>query len=230
VDQFYVANAALNLFTDERQRRRNPNSHEQWEADRGRRSDIRHEVELTYANPQDPETWNEINLQTEKIFKKEQWNSGKHPSEIERKKVFIYARAFLYALDSFEKLLNVLIKEPEVPSKLKEVHSRLGTEFPDLRGVRNSSQHLEDRSRGLGAGKNPKPLKLKAIDNRLIKSEVGVLALNNLNGTKYGNTMADGHYGEVDISPKSMEALNAILQDILDAFDWKGPKCHLPTQ
>jgi hypothetical protein len=109
------------------------------------------------------------------------------------------------------------------------MYTRFSIAFPHLRGVRNSSQHMEDRSRGLGAGRNPKPLELKPIDNGLIKSEGGALVLNSLNGTKYGNTMADGHYGEVDVSPASMEALNAIFQDILNAFTWKGSKCHLPS-
>jgi len=35
----------------------------------------------------------------------------------------------------------------------------------------------------------------------------GLLILNSLNGAKYGSTMADGHYGEVDVSPESMERL-----------------------
>jgi len=88
---------------------------------------------------------------------------------------------------------------------------------------------MEDRSRGLGAGRNPKPLELKPIDNRFIKSEGGAIVLNGLNGTKYGNTMADGHYGEVDVSPQSMEALCVILQDILEAFKWTGSKKHFPN-
>ncbi|MGD6735326.1 hypothetical protein ACP5PY_02660 [Photobacterium leiognathi subsp. mandapamensis] len=53
--------------------------------------------------------------------------------------------------------------------------------------------------------------------------------LNCLNGTKYGNTMADGHYGEVDVSPASMEALRSVFQRLLEAFPWKGPKVHLPS-
>ena len=88
---------------------------------------------------------------------------------------------------------------------------------------------MEDRSRGLGAGRNPKPPELKPIDNQIIKAEGGALVLKCLNGTKYGNAMADGHYGEVDVSPESMSALCEIFQDVLDAFSWKGSKSHLPS-
>jgi hypothetical protein len=227
--QFYEANLALNMFLNSIQRDRNSHSQEQWEAESKRRSEIRREVEVKYDNPHDHAVWDEIQLETEIIFKREQWQSGKLPREFEHNQALMLARAFLYALDSFDKFLNVLKRQPNVPPKLEDMYIKFGSEFPHLRGVRNSSQHMEDRSRGLGAGRNPQPLELKPIDNQLIKSEGGALVLNSLFGTKYGNTMADGHYGEVDVSPQSMEALHAIFQDILNAFDWKGSKCHLPS-
>ena len=229
VDQFYDANLALNLFIDSYKRGHNPPSAEQWQTDSKRRSEIRREVKLKYNNPHDHAVWHEIHLQTEITFKKEQWQSGKLPRQFEHNQSFIYARAFLYALDSFDKFFGVLKKQSNVPSELEEIYIKFGREFSDLRGVRNSAQHMEDRSRGLGAGINPKPLKLKPIDNGFIKSEGGIIALNCLNGTKYGNTMADGHYGEVDVSPQSMEALSVILQDILEAFKWTGGEMHFPN-
>jgi hypothetical protein len=139
----------------------------------------------------------------------------------------MHARAFLYALDSFDKFLNVLKKTENVPTKIEEIHKEFGDSFPDLREVRNSSHHMEDRTRSLG--KYGKPIDLKPIDNQLLKADRGALVLNSLNGTKYGNTMADGHYGEVDVSPQSMEVLSSIFQEILDSFQWKGQKSHLPN-
>lgn len=138
----------------------------------------------------------------------------------------------MYALDSFEKFLRVLKNQPNVPPEISGLHDEIRTAFPDLRDVRNTSQHMEDRSRGIGArrkGQPPQLLELQPIDNELVKSENGALILNCLNGTKYGNTMADGHYGEVDVSPASMEALRSIFQRLLEAFAWKGPKAHLPS-
>lgn len=41
--------------------------------------------------------------------------------------------------------------------------------------------------------------------------------------------MADGHFGEVDVSPESMEKLKSIIQKTFNAFEWEGPKQHLPT-
>lgn len=227
--QFYEANLAMNMFLNSIQRDPNSHSQEQREAESNRRAEIRREVELKYDNSLCHTLWDEIQLETEIIFKREQWQSGKLPRGFEHNQSFMHARAFLYAFDAFDKYINVLKRQPNVSSKLEEIHIKFVAEFPHLRGVRNSSQHMEDRSRGLVAGKTSQPLKLKPIDNEFIKSGGDALVLNSLNGTRYGNTMADGHYGEVDVSPQSMEALQAIFQDVLNAFDWKGSKCHLPS-
>jgi len=102
--------------------------------------------------------------------------------------------------------------------------------FPDLRRVRNTAQHLEDRSRGLGAGKNPKPMTLQPVENRLISApEGGVLVLNSLTDNRFGCTMSDGHYGEVEISPQSLQVLCGLLHEVLQCFQWKGPVQHAPS-
>ena len=40
--------------------------------------------------------------------------------------------------------------------------------------------------------------------------------------------MADGHCGEVDVSPDSIAALREIFQEVLDAFACKGTKRYPP--
>jgi hypothetical protein len=137
---------------------------------------------------------------------------------------------FLYALDAFDKFLGVLAREPNVPGEIAAFHGEIAEAFPHLRGVRNTAQHLEDRARGLGAGRPPKPLDLKPVTNNLIDAPGGgVLVLNSLNGSKYGSTMADGHYGEVDVAPASMQQLQRILEGLLRAFQWQGPPRHAPS-
>ncbi len=226
--QFYEANLALNMFLNCFGMDNQSFSEEQWQKDANRRTEIQRTIEQKYVNPYDHSVREEIRFETEMIFKREQWESGKLPRVFQHNQIFMHARAFLYALDSFDKFLNVLKVMNDVPPAIAEIHERFGTSFSDLRGVRNTAQHIEDRSRGLGAGKNKK-LDLKPIDNQLVKADGGVLILNCLNGTKYGNTMADGHYGEVDVSLESMGILNSIFQEVLNAFQWKGPKSHLPN-
>lgn len=152
------------------------------------------------------------------------------PREYEQSLPFIYARVFLSALDTFDKFLGVLSRETGVPAEITELHAQVAVSFPNLRAVRNTVQHLEDRARGLGAGRDPKPMKLKPIETKMISAPTGgVLVLNNLNGSRYGSTMADGHYGEVDVSPESMQRLQEILHSVFHCFRWRGSKQHSPS-
>lgn len=100
--------------------------------------------------------------------------------------------------------------------------------LPSLARVRDTAHHPEDRARGLD--KKQKPLDLKPIDNKLISAPGGgVLVLDSLNGNRYGCTMADGHYGEVEVSAESLGVVQNCLQSVLNAFTWSGPRRHTPT-
>jgi hypothetical protein len=227
--QFFEANAALNLFASAQSIRPSFASPEMWERDSQRRSEIRRAVEQERGSCMSHENWEDIHFESEVRFKREKWANGGIPREFEHNLPFLYARAFLYALDAFDKFLGVLAKEANVPPEVAHLHARIAEDFPNLRGVRNTAQHLEDRARGLGAGKNPQPLELKPITNNFINAPGGgVLVLNSLNGTRYGSTMSDGHYGEIDVSPESMQRLQAVLQELLLLFKWRGPRQHAP--
>lgn len=231
--QFYEANLTLNMFLESISYHRSPPSRDQWQRDSERRRVIQTEIEKGYPDPYAREVHDEIYIKTEIQFKREKWQAGELPREFTHNQSFIYARAFLYALDSFDKFMKVLKNKEGTPEVVAELHNEIGDNFPDLRGVRNTAQHMEDRARGLGAGhrgKPPQQLDLKPIDNQLAKADGGILLLNCLNGTRYGSTMADGHYGEVDVSPDSMNHLHSIFDRLLNAFEWKGPKAHLPSR
>lgn len=228
--QYFEANIALNLFNAASSTCPSFAEPDNWERDSQRRSEIRQEIERDYGGFPWHEHWDDVHFETEVRFKREKWSNGSQPREFEHNLPFIYARAFLYALDSFDKFLGVLSREEGVPAVVAQLHAQIGEAFPDLRGVRNTAQHLEDRSRALGAGRNPKPLDLKPVENNMVNApNGGVLILNSLNGSRYGSTMADGHYGEIDVSPQSMERLQNILQNTLESFDWHGPKQHEPS-
>ncbi|MFK4447480.1 hypothetical protein ABH944_007782 [Caballeronia udeis] len=230
--QFFEANAALNLFnqaSDEAPKTTSPDF-ASYERDRQRRAVIQRELEQERGAPTSEEDIEEIRFDTEVRLKRERWLEGAAPRELLAVTPFIYARAFLYALDMFEKFLGVLAAEPDVPEAITQIHRQLLAIFPSLRAIRNSNQHFEDRARGLGAGKPPTQMELKPVDNEFVKAAEGaVLAVNVLNGSKYGSTMADGHYGEVDVSIESMEHLQRILESVLASFQWRGPKQHLPS-
>lgn len=159
--QFFEANAALNLFVNAQSIPPSFTHPDNWDRDSQRRSEIKRAVEQERGAFISHEQWNDIHFEAEVRFKREKWSSGGLPREFEHNLPFIYARAFLYALDAFDKFLGVLAKEENVPEGVAKFHAQIAEEFPHLRGVRNTAQHLEDRARSLGAGKNPQRLKVK---------------------------------------------------------------------
>lgn len=228
--QFVEASVALNLFVQVQAARSSGLDRDSWARDSQRRSEIAQQVEREMGAVLSRDHLNEVNFEAEVRFKREQWSQGRVPREYEHRLPFIYARAFLSALDTFDKFLGVLSREAKVPVEITELHAQFAVAFPDLRAVRNTVQHLEDRARGLGAGRDPKPMKLKPIETEMISAPSGgVLVLNNLNGSRYGSTTADGHYGEVDVSPESMQRLQQILHSVLQCFRWRGSKQHSPS-
>ncbi|MCE9931933.1 hypothetical protein, partial [Obesumbacterium proteus] len=174
------------------------------------------------------EDYGKVLAEVDVRLQKEKWSKGIVPVKHRHRFVFLYAKSFLYALDTIDKFLKVLSEENGAPEIIKKLHAKFGDDFPDLRGVRNSAQHLEDRARGLGAGKLPKPLQLQPVDNGFVVAPQGALMLSNLLGTKLGYTMANGYYGEVDISEESMSKITSILQEVFNSFTWKGAPQHLP--
>ncbi|MBJ8436760.1 hypothetical protein I6M64_05405 [Acinetobacter lactucae] len=230
--QFRDANIALNMFNTFKPSISYPFSREKYLADLERKREIRAELvkEITKEGMSINEYENELNLQTEIHFKREKWDQGSNPIEFENHRTFIYARAYLNALDNFDRLLKKLVEEKNIPSEVGEYHKKISTYFPDLRPVRNTMQHLEDRSRGLDSSRPPKPMNLKKIDNNIIHApNGGVLVFNTLNGSNFEATKANGELGRVEISKQSLEKLHEIFTGVLNSFIWKGPKQHKPT-
>ncbi|EMM2537230.1 hypothetical protein REO92_004751 [Citrobacter freundii] len=226
---FYDANVALNLFNGEMVNRsgwrvQNP---EQWQNDFQKRQVLEQQVRDELGiSPY--EGYEEVRFEVDVRLKKDRWRNGDAPLIHEQRIIFLHAKSFLNALDTIDKFIKVISEEDGAPAQIKQLHAQVANDFPHLRAVRNSAQHLEDRARGLGAGKVPKPLKLQPMDNGFVVSPQGALMLNNLFGTKLGYTMADGHHGEVDVSEESMLKISAIIQDVFNSFSWIGPPQHLP--
>lgn len=225
--QFFEANTALNLYIEQRERAGNKPEM----PDHGALYERQRQIEDSFgANRWPPPSYEErqeISFGAEVMAKKELWAKGHLPFALESVKVFIFARAFIYALDSFDKFLHALCEEVGLQQSVRDCRREIATAFPDLRGVRNSAHHPEDRTRGLGTG--GKVIDLKPVNNELVRGEgVKLLAMNCLIGNRYGATMADGHYGEVEVSPDSMQKLQAILEKVLQGFKWSGAKQHEP--
>lgn len=158
--------------------------------------------------------------------RRERWAEGHLPDAYAHRLPFLHAKAFVYALDTLGGSLKELARIPEAPQAIGEAVTDFKNSFPDLRGVRNSSHHAEDRVQGKSRGGR---IDLKPIANTAIYApDGGVLVLDMLNGRHFGGTLEDGAYGEVAVGAESLAAATRCVQHVLDAFDWQGPPRHLP--
>lgn len=148
------------------------------------------------------------------------------PREYASRAQFAYAHAFLLAVDSAGKVLQVIADKPGLPAPVESMHDKFSDTFPTVVGLRDTTQHVEDRGRGLGKG--GKPLQLQPVDNQVLRAPGGALVIDALNGSVFGSTMADGHYGEIDVSNATLTNLQTLLQELLDALPWSGDSRESP--
>lgn len=154
------------------------------------------------------------------------WQRGFLPKTLLHKPPFIFAKAFIHALDLFDKFLEDIAKDPSAPKGIKTIHENYCKAIPDLRGVRNSIQHAEDRSKGEHRGKK---IDLKKVDTSKISIEGVALVNLGLSGNRFGTTMANGDYGAVDVSVQTIDIMRNALLDVYAAFEWRGREQLFPS-
>lgn len=233
-DEFTDANMSLLLFQSEQhnQMTRSRNSLEKL-----RNSD---ELDIQYFNKLMEEyhkalgdskfysLYSEILEQVNRQVKRKKWESGDLPSKFQHKIIFIYIKSFIQAIDYIEKLINVLSTINGVPNGINTINEEFKEEFKNLRKIRNSEQHLEDRIRGIGPHGNK--INLKPINNEFIETNgaTNVLAINNINGTKFGTVIDTGEYAEIDISLETLVKVRDFIQRVINIFSWSGSKTYFP--
>ena len=131
-------------------------------------------------------------------------------------------------LDSFHKVLENLTKERDRPNALEGELTKFRTAFPHLKGIRDSAHHIEDR--GLGRDRRGNPLKLKPIDNGIVRAPGGgILLLSVLEGNKLWYTLEDGRHGELAVSHENMAIAAEVFQSVINAFRWRGRSRLIPS-
>ncbi|HDS1696334.1 MULTISPECIES: hypothetical protein [unclassified Pseudomonas] len=154
---------------------------------------------------------------------------GRFPKSIELRIRTTYAKAFLYALDGYAKMVDALAKDLN-SQDLKNIYDDFTTvKFPNLIQVRNSAHHVEDRARMLKAGNKPivpQPFNGGGIFGGM--QGVNVYVVDSLFGNKYTASLADGTVGEVEVSPKSLHLFAESLHTALLTFQWEGDPKVLP--
>jgi len=126
---------------------------------------------------------------------------------------FIYAHSFLDAIVKIEKTLFVMTKEDKTPNipddvrmKLVQLKTEFDAEFPHVRDIRHSWQHIEDRMRGKGQNETN-------LGNTL-------LVLSSLFGDNLSYTISDGTVHSISISENTFRRAEYYVQNIFDSFEW----------
>jgi hypothetical protein len=227
---FTEATMALNLFEIEQLKPFPYGAEGSNEADNKRRQELTDSMISEHGiDKSDRRRLFEIFEQVELNLKREKAERGDLPRTYVFCLPFLYARSFLFALDGIRKFLDALNQEPNVPKEVNIIKSAFMLAFPALRGVRDTTAHLENRN--IGLDKSRKPLDLKPIANSFINAPSGgVLMLENLVGNKFASTMADGNYGEVEVSIESLRIVQNCLQKLIYTFKWTGMKRVYPYE
>jgi hypothetical protein len=119
----------------------------------------------------------------------------------------IYAKAFVFALDGIEKLLNRLVSIYNAPKEVKQLHEEYKEQFGHLKHIRDSAIHIEDRGRG-------KTRKQEPLDTNII-------VIGGFIERRYTFTGEDGRQYEIEISESTLKKAKLIIQEIINSYSWR---------
>jgi hypothetical protein len=119
---------------------------------------------------------------------------------------FLYARAYVYSLDSTRAFVHVLSTQPGIPPAAEAACKAFLQRFGDIREIRNSLQHIEERAEAKGS-----------FGKRLTGP---ILDLGSLNERRFGITTGSGQRMEVEISEQFLELVRSALVEIIWSFEW----------
>ena len=167
-----------------------------------------------------------IELEAEVLAKREAWQQGKLPRTYQDRLPTHHAHSFLLGIDGTAKCLDTLAKKHGAPSGVRRAREDFYEFFPDLREVKNSVAHYEDRVQGLQYGQ---PIPTKPVVNYpMVHAPNGAMMIDCLSNDRFFTTMRDGEVGEISVNRISLRAATYAVQQVIVAFDWVGAPSHHP--
>lgn len=174
----------------------------------------------------------EMDYKIEIDSKRKKWQSGVIPRDYKNAVSQLYVQAFISAIDLIGKAIDGMCEEAQgLPEEkqLNDLKDRFYDHFKDLRYVRDSIQHFEDRWRQLkkkyGKSKGHSGVKSKYKNKEPMDGSL----VFGFSGNSYGLTTLDGDF-RVEISHRSLEAAQDHIQSLINIFTWQvGGKEHYPT-
>ena len=118
----------------------------------------------------------------------------------------LYAKTFVFALHGIEKLLYRLTVEPNAPNEIKRLYDEYRDLFGQLKHIRDSAIHIEDRGRGVTRRQQP-------LDTHII-------VLGGFIERRFTFTGEDGNQYEIEISDSTLNMAKEIIQKTINSYGW----------
>lgn len=220
------ATFALNAFNDAQHDTQARFDRSRWETKNAERLAIQRELEAELGPPDNDTRFADYYMKLHQLAERELLRrrvaAGQTPDGIANRAPFIYARAFIYAVDGIVKALETIKRGP-VPSGATAALASLKAVVPDVVAVRDTAHHAEDRIRGRDRHGNM--ITSLPIDTPHIKSDgPGMIVIDALCDNRYGCTLADGRYAEMSIDEATLIAARDAVQSALTGIAWRrGP-------
>ena len=119
----------------------------------------------------------------------------------------IFAKSFVYSLDTISKQLGKLSQISGNKGERIALCELYSKEFMDLKYIRDSSMHIEDR--GLG------------LDRKLKQIKTQVLVIGGFINNCYSYSGSDGKNYQIEISTKIARKAGNIIQNIINTYVWE---------
>lgn len=154
---------------------------------------------------------------------REYYSAGRWPMDYVTAAPLLHGKSFMYSLERVRTTLRSMSKQSWAPAAIGPIYERFEAAFPDLKGLRDSCAHPEDRQ--LQRDQKGRRIRSKAVDNSFAEVGPGILwAVPGMHGssTMHG-TMASGHLGELAVTEETLRTALTIVQEVIDSFEWSGP-------
>lgn len=135
----------------------------------------------------------------------------------ERRRPFVAAESFIF---SIFRVGRVLDRVARMSSSAAAAANALWQGLPDLKDVRDSVQHSDERATGHARGKRTAVGPVN--DGGIETGNTDVIAMGNLVGTEYRIQSHDGRYLSVAITQGTIDVACSALQAAIEAFNWTG--------
>ena len=158
--------------------------------------------------------------------KRRRWEAGERPRAYTSRLPFVYARSFLFSLWDVRKLLGQIARCPGISDEAGSIAKAFDAAFATLKGLRDSSAHINERVARQAHGR---PIAPKPLDNVLVKAPSGgVLVVESLVNNRFVGTTSDGELAEVEVSADTMAKVQECVQRLLNSLPWSGMSRHCP--